>query len=147
MRRDQHPGPSPGPLATSARLGALGALLIGSSCLAVALAAPVAALERDDGDDPGGQMSKLEVLLVFGVIPLGIVLLISLLVALPSLLKGQRKLGSWDAQPEWYGGPTEGTPEVAGHGEQAELTGRVVTTGADGGEADGGDGGGSSARW
>lgn len=130
-----------------ARLGALGTVLGGTFCLAVAYAAPVAATERDDGDDPGEPMSKLEALLMFGVVPLGIMLLITLLVSLPWLLKGQRKPGTWDAQPEWYGAP-EGTSEVeGGHGEQPALTGRVVTTGTDGGEDDGGDGGGSSARW
>lgn len=124
-----------------ARFGALGALTSGAFLLAVALAAPVSALERDDGDDPGEQISKLEALLIFGVIPVAAMLTITLLVCLPWLLRGQRKSG--EAAPEWFGAP-EGTAEVTGHGEQAELTGRVV--GADGGDSDA-DGGGSSARW
>lgn len=117
--------------------------------IGVALAAPVAAAHRDDGDDPGDPMSKLEALFFFGVIPLGLMLLIALLVTLPSLLKGKSNK-AWDAQPEWYGGPeleSGANPAVAGHDEAQALTGRVVVTGADGGEDDGGDGGGSSARW
>ncbi len=117
--------------------------------LGVALAAPVAALERDDGDDPGDQMSKLEALMWFGAIPVGLMLLISLLTVLPSMLKG-KSTKPWDAQPEWYGGPeleSGADPAMAGHGEQQALTGRVMSSGADGGEDDGGDGGGSSARW
>lgn len=137
-------GLRPAPSRPSARLGALAALLGGMFYLAVALAAPASALERDDGDDPGEQISKLEALLLFGVVPLGLMLLIALLVSLPWLVKGQRKPG--EAQPEWFGAP-EDTPEVAGHGEQPALTGRVVDGGSGGGEGDGGDGGGSSARW
>ncbi|MGQ0844864.1 MAG: hypothetical protein ACT4QF_12080 [Sporichthyaceae bacterium] len=113
-----------------------GALVVG-----VALAAPAAALERDDGDDPGEQMSTLEALMLFGVVPIALMLLITLLTVLPSMVKGNKKPGiNWDAQPEWYGGPEgEKAPEVEA-GRQA-LTGTVVS----GGETD--DGGGSSARW
>lgn len=123
-------------------------MLTGALAVAVAAAAPVAALERDDGDDPGEQLSTLESLALFGVVPIALMLLIALLVSLPSLIKGSRnKPGiNWDAQPEWYGGPQDEatTAAVTSAGGQQALTGRVVSTGADG-DAEGG--GGSSARW
>lgn len=122
----------------SARL--LGVAFAGTTVV-VASAAPVAALERDDGDDPGSQLSKLEALALFGVVPVGLMLLIALLVVLPSMLKGNKgKPGiNWDGQPEWYGGPDSAQPALeSGQGQQA-LTGTVVGTGE--------DAGGSSARW
>lgn len=138
-------GPRPAHPRPVARFGAV---LTGALVVAVVAAAPVAALERDDGDDPGEQLSTLESLALFGVLPIALMLLIALLVCLPSLIKGPRnKPGiNWDAQPEWYGGPQDEaqTPAVAGSGTQQALTGRVVSTGAEG-DAD--DGGGSSARW
>lgn len=136
-------GLRPTPSRPSAGLRAFLTLLTGMFCLTVAWAAPASALERDDGDDPGEQITKLEALLLFGVVPLALMALITLAVSLPWLIKGQRKPG--EAQPEWFGAP-EDAPEVGGHGEQPALSGRVVTSGADGGEDDG-DGGGSSARW
>jgi hypothetical protein len=123
--------------------------------LAMLAAAPAFALHRDDGDDPGKQISTLKAILVFGVIPLGASALIVLLVMLPSLAKGPRYrpgLG-WQATPEWYGAPgTE--PEVAGGGEhpaevsaaadQQEITGTLMPSDA---ETQTPEGGGSSARW
>lgn len=109
--------------------------------LVVAAATPVAALERDDGDDPGSQLTTIESLLLFGVVPVGIMLVIALLVVLPGMLKGNRgKPGiNWDGQPEWYGGPEGEKPALEPGQSQQALTGTVVSTGE--------DAGGSSARW
>ncbi|MGQ0465534.1 MAG: hypothetical protein ACT4QG_09455 [Sporichthyaceae bacterium] len=106
----------------------------------VASAAPVAALERDDGDDPGEQISTLEALLLFGVVPIALMLAISLFVWLPGMLKGNKGKPAinWDGEPEWYGGPDEEKPALAGGGQQA-LTGTVVSPSE--------DAGGSSGRW
>lgn len=125
-------------LSRSARL--LGVAFAGLT-LVVAQAAPVAALERDDGDDPGSQLTKIEALLLYGVVPVGLMLLISLLVCLPGMLKGNRgKPGiNWDGQPEWYGGPQDEKPALEPGQSQQALTGTVVSTGE--------DAGGSSARW
>jgi hypothetical protein len=130
-----------------------------TACLtSTVLVAPAAlALHREDGDDPGPQISTLKALLIFGVIPVGISLLIALLVSLPSLARGPRYrpgLG-WDGTPEWYGGPGEAAePEHGGYGgtqvtgtkKREALTGTIVATGETGGAGEAGDGG-SSARW
>jgi hypothetical protein len=118
-------------------------------------AAPAFALHRDDGDDPGPQISKLKALLVYGVTPISIMITIALLVMLPSLARGPRyRLGEeWRANPEWFGAPgAEVEAGGYGHGhatveakaEPPELTGTIVATGSD--EASAEDGG-SSARW
>lgn len=109
--------------------------------LVVAQAAPVAALERDDGDDPGSQLTKIEAVLLYGVVPVSIMLFIALLVWLPGMLKGNRgKPGiNWDGQPEWYGGPEGEKPALEAGQSQQALTGTVVSTGE--------EAGGSSARW
>jgi hypothetical protein len=120
-------------------------------------AAPaLAALHRDDGDDPGKQISILKAILVFGVIPLGATAVIALLVMLPSLAKGPRYRPGldWQATPEWYGAPgTESEVEAGDEGhasavtaavEREALSGTVLPSDA---EAETGDGGGSSARW
>lgn len=110
-----------------------------------------ATLHRDDGDDPGKQISKLKALLVFVGIPVGLMVLIALLVLLPSLAKGPRyRLGEeWRAIPEWYGAPREEPAVEAGEGHpalerEAAVTGTVMPSDA---ETQTGDGGGSSARW
>jgi hypothetical protein len=121
-------------------------------------AAPAFALYRDDGDDPGKQISTLKAILVFGVIPIGLMALIALLVMLPSLAKGPRYRPGldWQATPEWYGAPgAEAEVESGGYGhtpavaaapaaEQEAITGTIVAPDA---EVETGEGGGSSARW
>jgi hypothetical protein len=117
-------------------------------------AAPAFALYRDDGDDPGKQISTLKAILVFGVIPIGLMALIALLVMLPSLAKGPRYRPGldWQATPEWYGAPgSEVEAGEAGHApavtagtEREALSGTVLPSDA---ETQTGDGGGSSARW
>jgi len=120
-------------------------------------AVPAFALHRDDGDDPGKQISTLKTILLFGVTPLAVSVVIALLVMLPSLAKGPRyRLGEeWRATPEWYGAPGAGTEVESGgygHGhapveaaaEQQAITGTIVPTDA---EVETGEGGGSSARW
>jgi hypothetical protein len=130
-----------------------GAVLASAFVWSALSAGPAFALHRDDGDDPGRQISKLKAILVYGVTPISIMIVIALLVMLPSLARGPRyRLGEeWRANPEWFGAPGA-QPEVeSGYGhaavedpaEPAELTGRIVTTGA---EKTGEDGG-SSARW
>jgi hypothetical protein len=135
------------------------AVLAAASVWSTLAATPAfAALHRDAGDDPGKQISTLKAILVFGVIPIGLTALISLLVLLPSLAKGPRyRLGEeWRAIPEWYGAPgAEAEVSSGGYGshrhapveaaaEQQAVTGTVVPSDA---EVETGDGGGSSARW
>jgi hypothetical protein len=132
-----------------------GAVLASAFVWSALSAGPAFALHRDDGDDPGPQISTLKALLVYGVTPIGIGIIIALLVMLPSLARGPRyRLGEeWKANPEWFGAPgAEVEAGGYGHGhvaveakpEQSELTGTIVATGSD--ESTVKDGG-SSARW
>jgi hypothetical protein len=133
----------------------VGAVLAATFAWSALSAVPAFALHRDNGDDPGPQISTLKALLVFGVVPISISIAIALLVMLPSLAKGPRyRLGEeWRARPEWYGAPGAEV-ESGGYGqhghaavsaaEQPELTGTIVATGA---SDEAGEDGGSSARW
>lgn len=127
------------------------------------LAGPAQALRRDDGDDPGEQLSTLEVLLIFGVIPIAVMGLIALLVCLPSLVKSPRGTAGWDGRSAWLGGPAQqpaavgsgaapdartGSPDVL-TGSPDALTGTVVSARPrrHAGDPEESGGGGSSARW
>lgn len=138
------------------RLAALAVLLTSWLVSGLAAAPAALALHREDGDEPGPQISTLKALLIFGVIPVGIVAVIALLVSLPSIAGGPRYRPGldWDSNPEWYGAPgaeadaepgAYAGPAVGGAtGARGEaLTGRIVTTGEPGEAADGG----SSASW
>lgn len=108
----------------------------------------MAALKRDDGDEPGESISKLKILGIFVGIPVLAFALIWILVSIPSMVRGPRyRPGKeWQAEAEWYGAPgdeVEGgnaAPELEGGGSDAALTGTVVQPSES-------DGGGTSARW
>lgn len=53
----------------------------------IVAASPVFALERDDGDEPGEQLSKMDALLIFGGIPIASLLLIWIMCSIPSMFK------------------------------------------------------------
>lgn len=59
-------------------------------------------------DDP--HVSGLDFLLVLVLIPIGLALVISLLAALPSMIRdrGYEPGQSWRAEAEWFGGPRKG---------------------------------------
>lgn len=132
----------------AARAAVVGAVLLSSLCAT----SPAMALNRDDGDDPGPGMSKLEILGIFVGIPVATTALIWLLVSIPSMVRGPRyRPGKeWQANSEWYGGPGDeveggkGAPALesgrTGGDHDTALTGKLVEPGE-------GDGGGTSARW
>ncbi len=98
--------------------------------LLMATSPAVHALTRDDGDDPGVQLSPLEWLLYFVGGPILLFVVIAVLVFAPSMARGPRYrpgLGWWHA-PVWFDGPARATPADAA----AEPTL---------------SGGGASARW
>jgi hypothetical protein len=101
-----------------------------------------ATVHPSDGDDPGPQLSTLKTVLIFGLIPVGAMLLIALVVSLPSLVRGPRyRPGrNWQGTPEWYGAPAAEVDAGPGHASGDAVTGKIVATGDS-------DGGGSSARW
>lgn len=53
----------------------------------LAAASPVFALQRDDGDEPGKALDKMDALLIFGGIPVGALLMIWILCSIPSMFK------------------------------------------------------------
>lgn len=96
------------------------------TCSTVVLAASASASAATASSAPVGQgMSVLEVIGVFGGIPVGLFLLISLLVMAPDLIRrGSRQPGmSWSGPPEWFGArPAEaGTPLETTGGSPAEV--------------------------
>ncbi len=129
----------------AARAAILGAVFVSSM---VVTSPAMAALKRDDGDDPGEGISKLKMLGIFVGIPVLAFALIWILVSVPSMVRGPRyRPGKeWQAEAEWYGAPgdeVEGgprAPELEGKDPDAALTGTVVQPGES-------DGGGTSARW
>ena len=60
--------------------------------------------------EPAPSVSPLQFLLVLLAIPAGLFLLISLLVYIPSLARGERYQPglAWRNEPEWFGGPSAG---------------------------------------
>lgn len=93
--------------------------------------AGTAAADAPDTWETGTSVSAVHTLLVLGAIPLGLFLLITLLVYLPSMRHraDDRPGEAWRGQSEWFGGPRGGLqtadrtapPAVtAGHGTGAE---------------------------
>ncbi len=89
-------------------------------------------------------MSTLYALLLFGGVPLALIVGISLLVMVPSIAKGPRyRPGlAWWAEPEWFGGPAE----LPSSGPEPRPALESVAGTPDTPPAVG-VGGGASARW
>jgi hypothetical protein len=83
-------------------------------------------------DDP--HVSGLDFLLVLLIIPLGLGLVISLLAALPSMIRdrGYEPGQSWRAEAEWFGGPQKGvgaTEQLSPEQIESAEAGRGGTSG------------------
>jgi hypothetical protein len=76
----------------------------------VSLAAAPALADPPDTWARPDKVSPLHVLLVLGAIPLGLFVLITLAVYLPSMIRGERYQPglAWRNEPEWFGGPSAG---------------------------------------
>lgn len=89
-----------------------------SSSAALGLAAGVALLSSPaHADVPLGwsepdEVSRLTVLWALVGIPVGLFLLITLLVYVPALVRGEKAGSAGGADPEWFGGPVKGTEEL-----------------------------------
>jgi hypothetical protein len=101
------------------------------------LLAPVAAF----ADTPAAwenekHVSGLQFLVVLVLIPAGLFVVISLLAALPSMIKdkGYEPGQSWRSEPEWFGGPRKGLEATD------EMTPQQI-------EAAEADQGGTSGQW
>lgn len=99
------------PIRTLTRGGALGTFCV------VLLGSGVASADAPSSWEDTPPVSGLHALTILFLIPLALLLVISLLAALPSLIKGDsyRSGQPWLSQPEWFGGPrggVEGTDEA-----------------------------------
>jgi hypothetical protein len=95
---------SPSLARTTVRATAAGAFLAVAAGLAPAFADAPSSWE----DSPG--VSVFHAVLILFLIPLGLALVISLLAALPSLIKGDsyEPGQAWRSEGEWFGGPRNG---------------------------------------
>ena len=94
------------------------ALAITPAVLVGTAAGPALASAPDQwGSDP--KVPALGALLVYLIIPAGLFALITLLVYVPSLVRGQKYQPglAWRNEPEWFGGPAGGV-EAADRAEQ-----------------------------
>lgn len=104
-------------------------LLLGTTAAFVAVAGPASADVAEGWSDPK-DVDAWHALLVLGAIPLGLGLLITALVYVPALIRGERVAPNAPAvENQWIGGPGRGTKELAGP-DTAES-----------------EAGGASARW
>ena len=91
-------------------------------------------------------VSPLHALLLLGGVPLALIVVITLLVVVPSMMRGETYQPglAWRNEPEWFGGPRGGLEALDEHGEgQTAIEGRQHRE--DAVAAD--ERGGASARW
>jgi hypothetical protein len=104
------------------------AVVLAAAAAGVAVAGPAGAAVPEGWPQPP-PVSALHALLVLAGIPLLLFVAITLLVLIPSLIRGERAPGAHAAGDQWFGGPRQGTAELAQPDtEQSEA-------------------GGASARW
>jgi hypothetical protein len=89
-----------------------------------ALTLPVAAVAAPPEQwEDAGAVSPLQFLLVLLLIPAGLFLVIALLAALPSMMRGPSSSYqpglAWRNEPEWFGGPRDGLDKVDRGDQQA----------------------------
>jgi hypothetical protein len=89
-------------------------VVLAAAVTVVGVAGPASAEVPDGWADPY-EVSALHAVLVLFGIPLLLFVGITLLVYLPSLVRGERVApGSATAHDQWFGGPRRGTSELAG---------------------------------
>lgn len=99
----------------------------------VTFATSAAFAEPPEAWEDTPSVSGLRVILVLVVIPAALFLLISLLVYLPSMSRGNRYRPSevWRGRPEWFGGPSGGLDAIDS-GQPADAGQRELTAGRGG---------------
>lgn len=86
-------------------------------------AAPAAADVPEGWSDPD-RVGTVEALLLLGAIPLGLFVLITLLVYVPALARGERvSAGAPTVENQWIGGPRKSTAELAGPDNEESQAG------------------------
>lgn len=85
-------------------------MVVCAALVAVVALPAVASADTPAAWDDAPHVSGLEYLVVLVLIPLGLALVISLLVSLPSMIhdRGYEPGQSWRAEAEWFGGPRKG---------------------------------------
>lgn len=107
--------------------------VVGAVCATVLLtAAPALAddiVGPSEGHDPGESLGLGAGVLLYVLLPLGVLALVALLVFLPGLARGNRyrPARGWAARPVWFAGPVEAEQAIA-----SAQTGDVVRGGASG---------------
>jgi hypothetical protein len=128
--------PSPHAVRRAARLLALVPAILVTGATGTAFA------DAPEQWQDNGSTSPLHVLLVLVVIPVALFLLITLLVYLPSMSRGETYHPglAWRHEPEWFGGPRDGLdpaqqPTAVGAGRSQDEAGSESELG------------GASGRW
>ena len=122
---------------THRRLRRVSLTVTSAASLVLAAGAVVpASADTPVGWEQSPHVSALDYLLVLLLIPLGLALVISFLVLVPSLVRGRgyEPGQSWRGQSEWFGGPEKGV-----HAADDVDPDRL--------EAEGKGAGGGSGRW
>ena len=88
------------------------AVVLAATATVLAVAGPASA-EVPEGWSNPEPVSVLHALLVLGGIPLLLLVVISLLVYLPALMRGERVAPGGTRENQWFGGPRQGTSELA----------------------------------
>jgi hypothetical protein len=115
-------------------------LALGPAILVTSLTSTAFAEAPNTWEDPPS-VSPAHAILVLAVIPLALIALITLLVYVPSMSKGERYQPGqpWRNEAEWFGGPRGGV-------EAADRVAQPTAVGS-GHEGDEPDRGGTSGRW
>ena len=123
--------------APSPRVRRAARVLALTPALLLTTTAGAAFADPPDSWEDNPSTSALYVIVVLVAIPVALFVLISLLVYLPSMVRGDRSGETWRGQAEWFGGPRQGLEAV----DKAEHPPALSDGGA--GPARGGDRG----RW
>jgi len=89
------------------------AVTAGSFVVASVVLAGPAMADVPEGWAPDTHMSWGHLLVIILAIPVGLALVISLLAALPGLVRGEGLTGGGHVEGQWIGGPRRGTSELA----------------------------------
>jgi hypothetical protein len=100
------------PQQTLVRRAAVTASLVVATAAGVIAGSGPASADVPEGWAPETHMSWGHLLVLIIAIPVGLAIIISLLAALPSLVKGEGITGG-HAGGQWLGGPRQGTSELA----------------------------------
>ena len=109
-------------------------LAVSAALVAVVACPAIASADTPASWEPAPHVSGLEFLVVLVLIPVGLALLITLLVSLPSMIgdRGYEPGQSWRAEAEWFGGPRKGVEaadELSPQQLEAAESGRGGTSG------------------